>query len=89
MLSAHQFKKADIHFQIRYVNDKGIYLDVCIHKGNVKVALYALCTYYVEVYYDVESNMINQVKCFTSLKKLEPYLGKINIDEITSLLKAS
>jgi hypothetical protein len=89
MLSAHQFKQADIHFQISYVNNKGVCLNVCIHRGNVKVALYALDTFYVEVYYDVECNMINQVKCFTSLKKLEPYLGQINIDEITSLLKAS
>jgi hypothetical protein len=87
MISVHQFKHADIQSKSCYLNGNGVYLDICIHKDNAIVALYGLHGYYVEVCYEKESNMINKIKCFTSLKKLDPFLKQVNIDEIILLLK--
>ena len=89
MLSVRQFKKADIHAQSYYLNDHGVYLDVCIDKDGAKVALYALYDHYVEVYYEMNNFVVRKINCFKSLKRLEPFLPKINIDEINMLLKES
>lgn len=89
MISVRQFNRSNIQFQSSYLNKHGECLNICLYKENSIVALFDLHGYYVEVYYDQETNMIKQVSCFKSLKKLEPFLKLINIDEIILLYKAA
>ena len=85
MISVHKFRHADTQSKSRYLNGHGVNLNLYIHKEDAIVSLYDLHGYYVEVYYEKGSNMIKQINCFTSLKKLDPFIKQINIDKLISL----
>lgn len=49
---------------------------------DVKILLYQLPKFYVEVFYHEERNEILRLLSFSSVDNLEPYLLSINIDEV-------
>ncbi|GEO11983.1 hypothetical protein SAE01_44790 [Segetibacter aerophilus] len=51
--------------------------------GNLRVALYQLYSFYVEVYYD--DNEIESVRSFCDTSQLEPYLKDIDITSVRDL----
>lgn len=52
----------------------------------VKVLLYQLSSFYVEVFYDTTTAKVCLIKSFTETDELETYLDKIDISEVTVLL---
>lgn len=88
MISFLQFNRRDIQSKSNYLNNHGVCLNMSIHRGVFIVTLFDLHGFYVEVCYEKETNMISRINSFASLKKLEPFLKQINIEEIILLLKA-
>ena len=58
---------------------KGVFLDFII-KGVYMVKLFQMKNYYVEVYYHIEKNRIDNIISFIDTNKLKPYLNKIKLD---------
>lgn len=50
--------------------------------GIFKVLLYQIDAFYVEVYFNKELQVIDRFKPFKSIALLEPYLSKINIQNV-------
>lgn len=49
-----------------------------------KVLLFQLHGFYVEVYYNKHKSYISEISGFDDLDQLEPYLKKINIEELVT-----
>ena len=46
------------------------------------ILLYQIDSFYVEVYYHREYNVIRRIRSFSSLDQLAPYLSQIDISEL-------
>ena len=64
--------------------EHGVYIATRASPGHsdVKILLYQLPKFYVEVFYQKERNQILRLLSFSSLDNLQPYLLDINIDEV-------
>lgn len=51
-------------------------------KGPLKVLLYQIDSFYVEVYYNCELGKIEEFRSFDSTDQLEPYLSAIDLSEL-------
>ena len=47
------------------------------------ILLYQVDSFYVEVYHHKEYNVIRRMRSFSSIAQLEPYLGSIDITNLT------
>lgn len=86
MYSFHQYKKFSSERQIELLNRDGVPLDLACATRSDEVVLFAYNDFYVELGVATQSDEIVFIRCFRSVKKLEPYLRQIDIDEITALL---
>lgn len=86
MITFRQFKKLSADLQSNYLITEGVNLDLKLSKKNIEVALFAIHDFYVEVYFQHKTSEILRIQSFRTLKKLEPYLSQIDIDDITILL---
>lgn len=86
MISFSQFKQLSPDLQSNYLITEGVNLDLKLTKRNIEVALFAVHDFYAEVYFQHKTSEILRITCFRSLKKLNPYLSQIDIDDITILL---
>jgi len=46
-----------------------------------KILLYQIDSFYVEVFYHKEYNVIRRFRSFASMEQLEPYLGKMDLSK--------
>jgi len=46
------------------------------------VNLYSLSNFYVEVWYDEDSNRIDRIRSFNSIDQLGPYIDDIDLEEV-------
>lgn len=51
-------------------------------KGSLKVLLYQIDSFYVEVYYNCELGRIEEFRSFDSTDQLDPYLAAIDLSEL-------
>ncbi|MEI6948381.1 hypothetical protein V9K67_14385 [Paraflavisolibacter sp. H34] len=86
MLKIHQLKNKSFLFQCRYLERQGVYLDVLLVRRTAFVALYGVHDYYAELHFDRQSGKVVRICCFTSARKLQPFLQRIDIGEVTTLL---
>ena len=63
----------------------GVFLDLRTNASH-SILLFDLGGFYVEVYYEHNSNQIVRVKSFKSTKLLTPYLDQMNIKVLDILL---
>ena len=68
-------KKADMLWE------KGTFLSSRA-EGKMKYNLYALWSFYVEVFYDPEKNKMTKFRTFKSITPLEPYLDQVALDDL-------
>lgn len=61
--------------QFNTIWNNGIHIDTFID-GNIKINLYAINDFFVEIYYDAELNKINEIKHFKQGYLLDKYLPK-------------
>jgi hypothetical protein len=48
--------------------------------GPYRINLFFLNDYYIELWYDIGTNSIEEILAFTSTERLEPFLRNIDID---------
>jgi hypothetical protein len=83
----YQFNALSDTNKIALLEDNGAYLDLSRIEGVYKVGLFALGSFYVEVFYNKQSDHIQKLNAFSSLKRLDVYLELISIRDIIGLIK--
>jgi hypothetical protein len=68
------------------IEDYGIYLDVYRMEGELKICLFSLFNYYVEVFYQPKQDKLKKAAALISWDGLDPYLKQINIAGLCACL---
>lgn len=76
-----EFKLLPVSRQAHIVCQQGVYLSER-KDGDFFVALYALSNFYTEVHYRFEDSEIIMITSFCNTAFLEPYLAKIQIEQL-------
>ena len=86
MYTLHQFKGLANDAQLHQLNTDGVALDLAYTTQQTEAILFAYHDFYVEVIIALHSEDVLAIRCFKSVKKLEPFLAQIDIDEVNQLL---
>lgn len=89
MYSFHRFKALPQEIQVDQLSAKGVALDLAYTAKSTEAVLFAYNDFYIELVVEKYTDEILAVKCFKSVKKLQPYFMQIDISEITALLSCS
>ena len=89
MYSLHRFKMLPAEKQVDQLSLYGTGLDLAYFTKGAEAVLFAYHDFYVELVVVPYTDEILAVRCFQSLRKLEPYLRQVNITPITALLTCS
>ena len=89
MYSFHLYKSFPAELQIQELSHHGIGLDLAYDTKGAEAVLFAYNDFYVELVVEKFNDEILSIKCFRSIKKLDPYLKQIDITEINPLLVCS
>ena len=84
-MTLHQFRSLPLQTQERLLINNGTFLFDRKAVG-IKVLLYQLSGFYVEVFYDTVTAKVCLIKSFTETEDLEAYLYKIDISEVQAIL---
>lgn len=87
--SFHSFKRLPADVQIDQLSVNGVALDLAYTVRSTEAVLFAYNNFYVELIVERYIDEILALKCFKSLKRLEPYLQQVDISEISVLLFCS
>lgn len=79
--SLGQSHKAEILFS------EGISLDLVRHTPRLKIELYSLADFYVEIFYDKFTDDPLFLQSFEHLEGLEPYLDMVSIEGLLTIEK--
>jgi len=85
-MTLKQFRSLQLNMQEKMLINNGIFLFDRKAVG-IKVLLYQLSGFYVEVFYDTATSQVCLVKSFTDTEGLEAYLYKIDISDVEALLQ--
>lgn len=75
-MTLYDFTRLTQAERAEHVYHFGKFLASCEERGN----LYEMGEFYAEVIYNGEENAIQEVRAFRTLRNLDPYLSKININ---------
>lgn len=81
MMEIYEFNMMDDLDKWDTLWQEGVFL-MTRKKGDIKLNLYQLGEFYVEVRYDALNNVIERLRTFKTLALLEDYLDEIKIPEI-------
>ena len=77
----HEFKYQEKQKKQQLLFENGIYLPSRFIK-DYQLVLFAVDSFYVEVYFDLEHEQVGYIKAFSSTDELMPYLSSIDITAI-------
>lgn len=80
-ITREDYDKLEFNERAKLLWDKGDFV-AHIEYYNRKICLYILEGFYVEVYYEVEENRIENIKTTSDKKRIALYLSKIDLVEI-------
>ena len=78
-MQSSEFNQLSEFEQLLTLEKAGAYVGYQV-KGAYLVKLYQLHHFYVELYWHIERNRMDAVKCFSSTELLAPYLKKMKVD---------
>ena len=78
-MMSHEFNQLDEAGRIHALFEKGVYL-ATRETTEFEILLYQIEGFYVEVYFDIDRDVIHKLLGFENLNQLRPYLVKIDID---------
>ena len=78
-----EFKYQEKQTKKELLSCNGVYLSHRV-EGDFIIFLYAIDSFYVEMYLDFEEMEVGYIRAFSSTDALHPYLQKINIDALMS-----
>ena len=82
MLTYTEFQSLNEDMQTQLLSLDGVYLDLNRSKGKYHIELYALYSFYVEIFFDRLTEEPLYLKAFRKMKSLDLYLEMIDIGEI-------
>ena len=85
-ITFYRFNKLSKREKYGLLEEHGTYLEVNRLSKAHTIALFQLFGYYVEVWLNQKSNGLEKATAFTSYKKLDKYLKKVDITDIYTLL---
>ncbi len=56
-------------------------------EGEHKIILYQMFSFYVELYYHMEFNVLRRLKSFSSVELLDAYINQFDLNDIDFLSK--
>ena len=84
-MTLHQFTRLTQDEQATATWQNGTFLAIAA-MDHIKILLYQLNSFYVEVFYDTSTAKVCMIKSFTDVEELEPYLHKVDITEVEAIL---
>jgi len=81
MLTLYEYNQLSLDDKASYLWNHGRYL-VNRSTSSHRVNLYSLHSYYIEVWYNDQSNEIDQLRSFSSSNQLTPYLSLFEITDL-------
>jgi hypothetical protein len=85
MLTFEEFQTLDEDLQTQVLALDGVYLELIRRVRSLNVELYALFTFYVEVFFNRETEEPLYLKAFNRMQNLDPYLELIDIGGVLGL----
>ena len=82
MLSFEEYSSLDEDLQTQVLSLDGVYLELTRNARNMNVELYALYNFYVEIFFDRNTEEPLYLKPFKKMKYLDPYLEWVDIAEV-------
>ena len=79
MLSFEEYLSLDEDLQTQVLSLDGVYLELVRRARNLNVELYALYNFYVEIFFDKNTEEPLYLKPFRKMKYLDPYLKSVDI----------
>ena len=78
----HEFKYQEKRKKSMLLIENGIYL-ACRYVPGYQLLLFAVDSFYVEVHYDTEHDLLTYFKAFSNVDELEPYLDQVDISAVS------
>jgi hypothetical protein len=85
MVSFSLYKTLPRETQIDLLLEFGVYLDLVRESPQLSIELYALGSFYVEIYFNTLSDDPFFVRAFDSMVELEPYLPMVEIKRVLEM----
>jgi hypothetical protein len=85
MLTFEEYLLLNEDLQSQVLSWDGVYLQIARNAASLSVELYSLYNFYVEIYFDKETEEPVFLKPFQDLRKLDPYLETIDLTEILGI----
>jgi hypothetical protein len=82
MYSYKAYQALDEDLKTQILSMKGVYLELISSDGKTNKELYALFGFYVEIYFDRETEEPLYLEAFENLAQLDEYLEMIDISEL-------
>lgn len=82
IMTLYEFNLMDTDDQIEMAIWEGNYVDSRVfHK--YRIMLYQVDSFYVEIFYEGDGNIIARHRSFSSLEPLDPYINHISLEGLT------
>jgi hypothetical protein len=85
MLTFEEFQTLDEDLQTQVLAMDGVYLELIRKVRSLNVELYALFNFYVEVFFNRETEEPLYLKAFNRMQNLDPYLELIDIGGVLGI----
>ena len=82
MLTYTEFQSLNEDMQTQLLSLDGVFLDLNRSRGKYHIELYALYSFYVEIFFDRLTEEPLYLKAFRKMKNLDLYLEMVDIGEI-------
>ena len=82
MLTFQEFQALNEDMQTQLLSLDGVYLDLNRSKGRYHIELYALYSFYVEIFFERSTEEPLYLKAFKKMKALDTYLEMVDIGQI-------
>jgi hypothetical protein len=82
-MTLYEYRLLDDHQQVDMLYSQGAYL-AKRRCGHLRVILYQLDSFYIEVYYSKYRTVIQTLKSFHSVEHLGPYLELIDLGDLVN-----
>ena len=83
-VSINEFNELTLDEKAWYLWHGATFLHV-YEKSKHRVNLFHLNDYYIELWYHMERNKVDNIRAFTSQELLEPFLENIHIENVLSV----
>lgn len=86
MLSPRQFNTLTKEERFAIIEDYGTYLNLSRKDDDLKVCLFAVYNYHIEVYYNEPKDHIVAAIAFDDYRRLDEYVEQIDLTEVYAVL---